>query len=102
MIFKGEEMLLIPGPFRYYCEPDEDYFFAWLKAIPAVKEITGTPAGLEITIEEPMDKISFYELVGLMTRYDLDRKCLRPLCRAQSDPWFNDPGNYWYAAVFCD
>ncbi|WP_211442011.1 hypothetical protein [Collimonas humicola] len=93
-------MLLVPGPFRYYCEPDEDYFFAWLKAIPAVKAVVGTPSGLELTLEAPIDKTSFYELVGLMARYGLDRKCLRPLCQSQSDPWFNDPQNYWYEAVF--
>ena len=93
-------LVIIPNPSLYYCEPDEDYFFAWLEAIPAVKEVTGTPAGLELKIQEPIDKTSFYELVGLLTRYGLDRKCLRPLCKSQSDPWFNDPQNYWYSAVF--
>lgn len=97
-----ENMLIIPEPSRYYCEPDEDYFFAWLKAIPAIKNVIGTPTGLELTIEEPIDKLSFYELVGLMTRYSLDRRCLRQLCSLQSDPWFNDPKNYWYSAVFSD
>ena len=93
-------MLLIPEPSLYYCEPDENCFFTWLNAIPAVRDVTGTPAGLELAIEEPIDKISFYELVGLMTRYGLDKRCLLPLCESQSDPWFRDSKNYWYAAVF--
>lgn len=97
-----ECMLLIQEPALFYCEPDEDYFFTWLKAIPAVKSITGTPMGLELIIEEPIDQLSFYDLVGLMTRYGLDRKCLRPLCESQTDPWFRDTKNYWYSAVFSD
>lgn len=92
-------LLVIKSPF-YYCEPDKDYFFAWLEAIPAIKKVTGTADVLELIVEDPIDKISFYELVGLLTRYNLDRKCLRPLCHLQTDPWFNDPQNYWYAAVF--
>ena len=95
-------MFLIPEPSRYYCEPDEDHFFAWLKSIPAIKKIVGTPTGIELLIEEPIDKLSFYELVGLLTRYDLDRRCLRPLCIQHSDPWFNDKKNYWFDAVFSD
>lgn len=93
-------LLPIPEPARYYCESDEDHFFAWLKNIPSVKAIVGTPEGITLTIDEPIDKLSFYELVGLMTRYQLDRKCLRPLCEAQADPWFTDTTNYWYPSVF--
>lgn len=100
MIFMGMRMLLIPEPSVYYCEPDEEHFFSWLRAIPAIREVTGTPAGLELIVDEPIDKVSFYELVGLLTRYGLDSKCLQPLCCLQTDPWFNDPKNYWYANVF--
>ncbi len=93
-------MLLIREPALYYCEPDEDHFFAWLEAIPAVLSVKGTPDGLEVELVEPIDKPSFYELVGLMSRYGLDRKSLRVLCERQTDPWFKDPQNYWYEAVF--
>ena len=93
-------LLLIPEPNRFYCESDEDHFFAWLKGVPAIKDIVGTPEGIALTIAEPIDKPSFYDLVGLMTRYHLDRTCLRPLCESQLDPWFRDTKNYWYAGVF--
>ena len=95
-------MLLIPEPKLFYCEPDEEHFFAWLKAIPAVKNVKGTPNGLELSLEEPIDQLSFYELIGLMTRYGLDRKCLRVLCEQHRDPWFRDSKNYWYGTVFND
>ena len=85
---------------RFYCESDEDHFFAWLKSIPAIKAVVGTPEGLNLTIEEPIDQLSFYELVGLMTRYQLDKKALHQLCDSQQDPWFTDTKNYWYASVF--
>ena len=93
-------LLCVPEPASYYCEADEEHFFAWLENIPAIKIVTGTPKGLTLTIEEPIDKLSFYELVGLLTRYQLDRSCLRPLCESQADPWFADTKNYWYASVF--
>lgn len=93
-------LLGIPEPTRYYCESDEDHFFAWLESIPAIKAAVGTPEGIDLTVNEPIDKLSFYELVGLMTRYQLDMSCLRPLCEPQSDPWFTDPKNYWYTSVF--
>lgn len=48
-------MLLISEPLRYFCEPDEDCFFTWLRAISAIKEVVGVPAGLELAIEEPID-----------------------------------------------
>ena len=93
-------LLAIPEPKSYYCESDEDHFFAWLESIPAIKAAVGTPQGINSTVEEPIDKLSFYELVGLMARYELDRLCLRPLCESQIDPWFKDPKNYWYTSVF--
>jgi len=92
--------LLVKGRMRYHCPSDEDHFFAWLQSIPAVKNVKGTHKGLEVTIKEPIDKESFYDLVGLMTRYGLNQKCLKPLCESQIDPWFKDPKNYWYRAVF--
>lgn len=93
-------MLLIPEPPRYYCEPDEEHFFTWLQAIPAVRDVRGTPLGLEVTVDEPIDRVSFYELVGLLTRYGLNRRCLHLLCELNPDPWFRDPQNYWHNDVF--
>ena len=92
-------LLSIPEPAMYYCEADEEHFFAWLEHIPAIKNVEGTPRGLTLTIEEPIDKLSFYELVGLLMRYQLDPRCLRPLCESQTDPWFADAKNYWYRSV---
>lgn len=93
-------LLLIPEPMRFYCESDEDHFFAWLEGIAAVKAVVGTQEGMNLTIEVPIDRLSFYELVGLMTRYQLDKKSLRLLCESHTDPWFTDPKNYWHESVF--
>ena len=92
--------LLIPEPKRFFCEADEEHFFAWLNGIDAVRKVSGSPAGLELTIDVPIDKISFYGLVGLLSRYDLDRACLRPLCSEHPDNWFRDQKNYWHKDVF--
>lgn len=93
-------MLQIQEPPIFYCESDEDEFFRWLKGIPAIRDVIGTHEGLQLEIDEPIDRLSFYELVGLMTRYGLDRKCLRPLCDAAIDPLFMDSKNYWFKSVF--
>lgn len=91
----------INQPEYFYCESDEDHFFAWLQSIPAVKSFVGAPPhSLKLTIEMPIDRLSFYELVGLMTRYQLNKNSLRPLCKDHADPWFTDNKNYWYDSVF--
>jgi hypothetical protein len=91
--------LQIPEPERFYCDADEDHFFGWLNGIPAIKGFVGTPAGLDLTVDVPIDRTSFYELVGLLTRYQLDSRCLKPLCEGQTDPWFTDATNYWFKSV---
>lgn len=92
--------LLIPEPLKYFCESDETHFFGWLQSLPAIKAVVGTPEGLDVTIDTPIDRFSFYELAGLLARYQLPLNSLQVLCINQSDPWFNDSKNYWYAAVF--
>ena len=92
--------LVIPEPQRFFCEADEKHFFDWLNGIRAIRKVVGTPAGLELVIDVPIDKVSFYELVGLLTRYNLDRTCLNPLCLEHPDAWFQDRRNYWYRYVF--
>jgi hypothetical protein len=79
-------LLLIPEPTSFYSESDEDYFFDWLKSIPAIKDVVGVRGGLNLTIEDPIDQLSFYELIGLLTRYQLDKKVLRRLCELHDDP----------------
>jgi hypothetical protein len=97
-----EATILIPEPKLFFGEQDEDHFFAWLEEVPAVRDIKGTPDGLEIELAKPVDRVSFYGLVGLLTRYGLDRTSLQVLCEENEDPWFHDPGNYWFKSVFED
>lgn len=92
--------ILIPEPAWFSCEPDEIHFFAWLNEISAVRSVTASREGLELVVDTPVDKASFYELVGLLTRYDLDRTSVRPLCIDHPDDWFRDRKNYWYQSVF--
>lgn len=94
-------MFLIPEPAPFHCQLDEDHFFAWLNDIPAVKDVRGTAKGLELELSEPVDGVSFRELAGLLTRYGLDLRCLRPLA-PQLDPSLRNPVAYWYQAVFGD
>jgi hypothetical protein len=98
---KRRERILRMAHLTWFSHLDEDHFFAWLQEIPAVKRVTGLPAGIEVLVKEPIDKASLYDLIVLMTRYGLDRKCLRPLCESHKDRrWFTDPKTYWHKAVF--
>ena len=92
--------LTIDEPVPFYSEGDEDNFFNWLQSIPAVRGVSGTAKGLEVFIEEPLDDLSLYELIALMTRYSLDRRCLRPLCERDDKCWFRDKEKYWYQSIF--
>ncbi|MBC7706263.1 MAG: hypothetical protein H7274_20220 [Rhodoferax sp.] len=93
-------LITIPEPKRFYCASDENHFFSWLQSIPAVKSVNGKQHGLDLIFDVPIDRVSFYELVGLMTRYRLEMRALRPLCEGHTDQWFTDEKNYWYKAIF--
>jgi hypothetical protein len=95
-------MIVIPEPDVFHSQLDEDHFFGWLNDIPAVKSVTMVSEGLQLDIGEPIDRVSFQELASLLTRYDLDRRCLKPLAESNPDPWLRDPVKYWHDAVFGD
>jgi hypothetical protein len=97
---RKSQVLLIPEPRFFYGQLDEDHFFGWLKEIAAVKDVSGTPKGLQLDIAEPIDRARFLELAGLLMRYGSDRRCLRQLVEAQDDPWFKEPDSFWYESVF--
>ena len=93
-------IIVIPSPKIWYHQIDKNHFFAWLKTIKAIKSIRGTNEGLYLTIEEPIDRISFHQLIGLMTRYKLNMESLRPLCEFHKDEWLRNPKSYWYKIIF--
>jgi hypothetical protein len=92
--------LLINEPLRYYSQADEDHFFAWLQSIPAIEKVTGVGRGLELIVRRPIDKGSLYDLIAVMTRYNLDCRPLKPLCDEQQDEYFRDEGKYWHSAIY--
>jgi len=94
--------LQIPQPSEFYCEADEEHFFGWLGNIKAVESFQGTANGLCLTLADPIDRSSFYELVGLLARYSIDMSSLRSLCETNPDEWFRRSENYWYQSVFAE
>jgi hypothetical protein len=55
---------------------------------------------LELIVERPIDKESLRDLIALMTRYDVNRRPLKPLCDEQEDEYFRDGVRYWHSAVY--
>jgi hypothetical protein len=92
-------ILIIKEPSPYFSQKDEDHFFYWLQSLEAVTNVVGTPNGIEITLQN-VDKESLYELIAIMTRYGLDKKCLASLCTHENEAWFKDKNKYWYASIF--
>ncbi|UWU74882.1 hypothetical protein N2603_33255 [Bradyrhizobium huanghuaihaiense] len=82
--------IAIREPAPFFSNGDEDSFFHWLKSIDAVKDFVGSPRGLEVTLEDPVEDLSLRELIGLLTRYGLDMRCLRGLRTQQNEAWFAD------------
>ena len=94
--------MLISEPVIFFSDGDEDCFFQWPKSIDAVKDVVGEPRGLEITLAEPVDDFSLRELIGLMTRYGLDMKCLGILRTPDNEEWFARDIMFWHQSVFKD
>jgi hypothetical protein len=94
--------IVIREPAPFFSDSDEDSFFHWLKSIGAVKDFVGGPSGLEVALEDPVEDSSLRELIGLLTRYGLDMKCLRGLRTPQNEAWFADAQMYWHKSVFKD
>ncbi|UXY16943.1 hypothetical protein N8I74_08005 [Chitiniphilus purpureus] len=89
-----------PNPFWSYL--DEKSFFAWLESIPAVIEVVGDGGGLNVSLRIPLEESSLRDLIALMHRYQIDKRCLRRFCVPENEKWFKDPEKYWYISVFGD
>jgi hypothetical protein len=92
--------LLIDEPRRFFSYQDEKHFFQWLEEITAVKEVVGGVNGLTVKLEAPIDDLDLRDLIAVLTRYGIDRKCLASLLNDSNRAWFADPKMYWYSAVF--
>jgi hypothetical protein len=85
---------------QFYCREDEDHFFGWLQAIPAVVSVKGRLRLLEVSVAVPIDDQSLRAFLGLLARYGVDGTPLRPLCTPENEKWFKDPEKYWFDSVF--
>ena len=95
--------LVIEEPSQYFCYLDEKSFYTWLESISAVKKAAGVaPSAIEISIKTPLDNDDLYDLIGLMHRYNIDKKCLRELTTSDNEKWFKNPDKYWYNSIFTD
>lgn len=92
--------LIIKEPNPFFSYLDEKSFFDWLESIPAVKSVVGTPQGLEVSLESPLDEKNLSDLIAVMHRYGIEKKHLRDLCTSENESWFKNTDKYWYKSVF--
>src|SRR5688572_19361248 len=84
----------------FFSHGDEDQFFAWLKSIPAVREVEGTPIGLDVVVKRRrLSSNDLRELIALFHRYGLDSGLLRQFYSPQHE-WMKNPKAYWYKSIF--
>ncbi|WP_143694862.1 hypothetical protein [Variovorax sp. JS1663] len=91
--------ILVNEP-QFYCYQDEKHFFGWLEGLKALKEFKRTPEGLALAFENPIDDASLADLIGLFTRYRIDRRDLKAFCNEANRHWFAHSRKYWYRSVF--
>lgn len=91
--------ILVKEP-QFYCYQDEKHFFGWLEGLKALKKVKRTSEGLALTFENPIDDDSLADLVGLLTRYRIDRKDLKVFRNETNRKWFARSRTYWYRSVF--
>ena len=87
-----------------YCSPgDEDSFYRWLSSIAGIVKYGGHGVTLVIDVDsEALTDDGLRELIGLFSRYELDKKQLSQFLSEANAGWFSRPGQYWYQAVFGD
>jgi hypothetical protein len=91
--------ILIKEPL-FYCYQDEKHFFEWIEGLKALKEVKRTPQGLALSFEDPIDDANLADLVGLLTRYRIDRKGLKVFRSETNQKWFARSNSYWHRSVF--
>ena len=87
-----------PSPFFAYS--DEWAFFNWLKRIKAIKHVVGTPKGLRIEVNDPIDDSSLMDLIALLTRYSMSKRCLSIFSNPKNAKWFKKSGTFWFRDIF--
>lgn len=94
--------LIIKEPNPYWSYLDEKNFFEWLESIPAIKKVIGigTSLGLEIYIKTPLNEPNLRDLIAILHKYGIDKKCLREFATSENEKWFKDNNSYWYKSVF--
>jgi len=92
--------LVVKEPSIFFSYLDEENFFRWLAAIPAVKGVVRVGPALEVAIDEPIDEASLRDLIALLRRYGVDMKVLKDLVNPDNEAWFRSPVAYWFDSVF--
>lgn len=86
---------------KFYTEKDELRFFIALREISALKSIQGVGRSLILDLElRGLGRDSLFELIGILTRYQISLKPLGILADRSKFAWLKDKRWYWYAGMF--
>ncbi len=86
---------------KFYTEKDESRFFMALREISALKSIQGVGRSLIIDFDlRGLGRDSLFELIGILTRYQINLKPLGTLAERSKFSWLKDKRWYWYGGMF--
>ena len=86
---------------KFYTQKDESRFFMALREISALKSIQGVGRSLIIDFDlRGLGRDSLLELIGILTRYQINLKPLGILAERSKFAWLKDKTWYWYAGMF--
>lgn len=92
-------MIQIKGAYKFHSYLDEEAFFEWAMKIHCVDNMD---KGYFHIKSKRLSKSDLYDLIAIMTRYQLPMKELQQFCNSKNEHWFKNKDMYWYQSVFGD
>ncbi|MFZ6760999.1 hypothetical protein ACO0K9_27660 [Undibacterium sp. Ji50W] len=85
----------------FYTTKDEARLFMALRDISALKSMQGIDRSLQIDFDlRKLSRDSVFELIGILTRYQIDLKPLSVLAERSKLAWIKDKKWYWHVGMF--
>src|SRR5262249_52905832 len=93
----------IQDPSPYYSQGDENRFYRGLYALPEFVDVKWDGSALQLTLQPPLGRESFRELVALFRRYQLPLGILKPAAEVLSKAdrkHFMRPDAFYFDELF--
>ena len=98
---RAHEMIILAATsLIYFSNGDENAFFSWLKAIPAIERFEGAGRDLNISVRELISDDDLRNIIALFKRYNIDMRQLAVFKNESNQMWVFDRRKFWFYDVF--